>query len=227
MARRVRRSRIRSSLSAFPASWSATDWARAATKVLIGLVGWNIRPGGPNCGAAFPGPSGRKPGNPRSAAGLTSLPGGPNCEMTVGLWGRPAQAATEARPPGRLASHHAVELGQRLGRLFLDRGPEDGGEFIHLTLQAFGLEDRLAEFLQPGQVETFEFVHLVHALEKQDLSGPRLVDTQVLALLRSSNRIELAEGVVEVPGQELELALSWGAGRRGSSAPSPGCYPAC
>ncbi len=56
-----------------------------------------------------------------------------------------------------------------------------------------------------SKISLSECVDLEHALEKTIRTGPRFVDTQRLALLLGPDRVELAERMVQVPGNELKL----------------------
>ena len=135
--------------------------------------------------------------------GLAEAPAGTAKRRTA--TGPPAARAARAESRNRLARHYIVKARQQLRRFFLHGGPEHGSHFIHLPLDALRPEDRCAEFLHPRQVEPLELLHLEHALQEEDLPAPGLEDAQALQLIRAAGHGELPKGMVEVPGEKLEL----------------------
>src|SRR6266567_304456 len=118
---------------------------------------------------------------------------------------RTARWTAETRWCDRFSGDHGIETRQFGFPLCLDRGPDRGGEFVHLPVETFGLENRSVELSQPGQIKLLERGDLEHAFEESILALPRLLNAQVFALLLGAPHPELAERVVEVPRDKLKL----------------------
>ena len=118
---------------------------------------------------------------------------------------RIAHPGPEREPLDRFARDDFVEARQFRVRLVLHRGPDGSGQFVHLLREAAGRADGLVEFGQTGEVEFLEGLDFEDAFEETVLAAPGMLDAHGLALLLRARHRELPEGVVQVPGQELEL----------------------
>ena len=115
-----------------------------------------------------------------------------------------AGATAEGVAGHRLAGDHLIEALELVRGFVGHARAQQGSQIVDLPGQTLGLEDAALELLHPGQIGLLECRHREDPLEEPVLAGPRLLDAELLALLLAALHGEVAEGVVEIPGHELE-----------------------